>query len=195
MSNSTSLIFIYELMGSKHLSRLLCFIAKYHGVSSIILLGDTVSPEIIQWLSSKCKVNIYGVLGRLDNASIANTLRNINGLIECKATSIKNVVIYGYGFSGCSHKLSSISKVDVLVTSIPGLKYTCCGSRSDIVDDVVEAFKPRLIITGDCMKPCFKDNVFSPGSIRKGFIGLVEVKDLFPTPRWVNIYDFIINVG
>lgn len=180
-------------MGSKHLTRILCFIAKYYNVPNIVLLGNTVSPEIIDWLKYRCKVKVLGVLGRYDEASIASKMRALDSLIECRITNIGGITIYGYGFSGCSPKLDLRVEIDVFVTSIPGLKYSCCGERSDVIDVIIETMNPRLIITGDCEKPCFNNGVFSPGSIQKGFIGVVEGLDHKLSMSWINAYGIIYN--
>ncbi|MEM1639847.1 MAG: phosphoesterase [Desulfurococcaceae archaeon] len=194
MNDNAKLLLVHELMGSKHLTRTLCFIAKYYDVPGIVLLGNTVSPEIIDWLKYRCKVEVLGVLGRYDEASIASKMRALNGLIECRIVNIGGITIYGYGFSGCSPELDLGVEIDVFATSIPGLKYSCCGARSDMIDAIVETLNPRLVVTGGCEKPCFNSKVFAPGSIQKGFIGVVEGIDRKLFTSWINAHGVIYNI-
>lgn len=166
------LLLVYGLYGSKSLSRLLCYALKHHGADALLLLGDVVSPTIVKWLHETCRTMVLGVLGRHDNAATVTALSNINGLIECKSLSVKGVLIYGIGLSGCIDVAEE--KTDVVVSSLPGFKYGCCNPKVDTVDHVIELLKPRLVVTGSCREPCEADNVFSPGSIALGYVGLLE---------------------
>lgn len=167
------LLLAYGLRGSKPLSRLLCHALKYHGVDALILLGDTASPTIVKWLYETCSAKVLGLLGRYDDVATVTALSNINGLIECRSLNVKGVLIYGIGLSGCVNIAEE--KVDIVVSSLPGFKYGCCNPKVDVVDHVIELLKPRLVITGSCRKPCKAGDVFSPGSIALGYIGLLEL--------------------
>jgi len=168
---------IYDLKGSKSIVRVLCFITKYFKTSLIILLGNTASPTIIEWLKSKCELNILGIIGEYDTVAVATALSRINGLVECKYVKYNGVAFLGLGLSGCQE--ANTERVDLFLSSKPGLYYTCCHSCSDRVDSVVKRVNPRLLITGSCRKPCYDPSkrVFSPGSVRLGYIGLVELSE------------------
>lgn len=188
---SIKLMFIYGLQGSKSISRLICFTARYHGVDVVISLGDIVSPSIIHWLNTECGIRILGVLGRYDNASVVWALKRVNGLAECRFIDIDGVKIYGFGLSGCLPRRQS-NLVDVLVSSIPGVMYTCCRKYSDIVDSIIETMKPRLIALGGCSDPCQFNNVISPGDVRRGYVCLVELNRLRYDVVFQNIYTYIL---
>ncbi|MFZ8782546.1 MAG: phosphoesterase [Desulfurococcaceae archaeon] len=171
------LITVHDLQGSKSLVRILCFLARFLGADAVVLLGNTVSPTIIEWLSSSCRVRVMGILGSYDNASVAVALNRIGGLAECRLIKHGELRLLGIGLSSCPD--AYIEKVDIVVSSLPGLEYTCCRACSDILDSAIKRLKPRLVVTGTCKKPCFnpEKSVFSPGSLRLGFLGLVELSE------------------
>lgn len=166
-------IFSYGLQGSKSLSRLLCFIVKYLGVDAFITLGDIVSPSIIYWLNKQCGVRVLGVLGKYDNVAVASALKKIEGLLECHDINISGVKFYGLGFTGCN-SLVHLRNVDIFVSSLPGVNYTCCNPCTDLVDQIIERVNPLIIAVGNCKSPCKKGKVISPGSVRLGYICIVE---------------------
>lgn len=176
-SMHSNILLAYELMGSYSLARALCFVSKLIRSSALILIGDTVSPSIIQWLIEQCSVRVYGVLGRYDNPAVASILRKNNGLIECKLLEINGLHVYGYGYTGCTPVLEDKFDIDVLVTSLCGAKYTCCVKKSDIVDALIDALRPRLVVTGSCRDPCRSEMVFSPGSLQGGYLGMMNITD------------------
>lgn len=138
-----------------------------------MLLGETISPTIIDWLYKECGIKVFGVLGRYDEASVAQALKKNNGLLECKQASTNGVRLYGIGLSGCIP--ASPAGADILISSVPGLKYTCGPKGSDVVDAVAELIKPKMTIVGGIATPCRGELVFSPGSMRVGYLGLVRV--------------------
>lgn len=174
---SNNILFVYELMGSYSPARALCFVSKLIRSNALILLGDTVSPSIIQWLIEQCSIRVYGVLGRYDNPAVASILRKNNGLIECKLLEINGLQVYGYGYTGCTPILKDTFHVDVLVTNSCGARYTCCMKKSDIIDRLIDSLKPRLVVTGSCRYPCRSEIVFSPGSLREGYLGVINTAD------------------
>lgn len=166
---------------------MLCYALKYHGSSALILLGDIVSPTIVKWLHETCSIKVLGVLGRHDNAATVTALSDVNGLIECRSLNVKGALIYGIGLSGCVNVTEG--RADIVVSGLPGFKYGCCNPQIDTVDYVIELLRPRLVITGFCRKPCRADNVFSPGSIALGYVGLLELYDkLHYDLRTVNLH-------
>jgi len=164
-----------DLWGSKNSAKILCFIVKFLGSDLLILLGNTISPGIIEWLISSCNLRVLGVLSRYDNAAVAVTLSKRNSLLECKSVEYSGISLLGVGVSGCQQVM--LEKADIVFSSLPGLHYTCCHPCSDRVDVIIEGVKPKLIVTGECEKPCFIPNtsVFSPGSLKLGFLGLLEI--------------------
>jgi len=168
------LIVVHGLHGSKSSTRILCFLAKLLKASGVVLLGNTVSPTIVEWLNSSCDVKVFGVLGECDSTAVAVALSRIGGFIECKCVDYSGVCFLGVGLSGCQRIPEE--SVDIVFSSLPGFEYTCCEACSDRVDNVVKSTKPKLVVTGACREPCFdvKKHVFSPGSMRLGFLGLVE---------------------
>jgi len=169
------LLLVSDLMGFKHYTGLICYLYEKLHADSTILLGNTISPSIVRQLVENCNMRVYGVLGRYDNASLASILIEVNGLLECKSIMVKDVSIYGYGLSGCEPR--RVEKIDILVSSIPGRKYTCCTKCSDMVDRIIEYLKPRLIITGGCSRSCQSGNTLSPGRASNGFIGLLNYEN------------------
>ncbi len=189
------LIVAYDLMGYKSLSRILCFTAKYIRASGIVLLGNTASPTIVEWLSSNCRLRTLGVLGECDSPALAVALSRSGELLECKYTEYGGLSLIGVGLSGC-HDLPERG-VDVVFTSQPGFQYTCCHSGWDWVDRVIERVKPKLVIIGGCERPCLNLNkrVFSPGTVRLGFIGVVEyTEDTGLSQRYYNIEEILFNL-
>jgi len=186
---------VHDLMGCKSLVRILYFIAKYIGVNGIVLLGNTVSPTIVDWLSSNRGLRVLGVLGECDSIALAVSLSKCSGLLECKYTEYENLSLLGLGLSGC-HDLPE-RNVDVVFASQPGFQYTCCHSGSDWVDYVVKRVKPKLIVTGGCKRPCFNPStrVFSPGSVRLGFIGIVDFSEQTGLiAHFLNIEETLVNL-
>lgn len=167
------IIVAYGFMGSKRASRVVCIVSKLLGDDTLLLLGDTISPHIIEWLFNTCSMKIYGVLGRLDNPAVSRALVARDALIECKLVSLGGLKIYGYGYTRCEPK-SIIPGVDILATSIGGIHHTCCREESDIVDNIVSNANPKIVITGSCIKPCRRGFVASPGSVLHGYIGIVK---------------------
>lgn len=176
VSSQLRFLLVYGLYGSKPLSRLLCHVSRYYYVNAVILLGDIVSPSTVKWLYEVCGIKVLGVLGRSDSVAVAATLSSINGFIECKSVNFKNVVVYGIGLSGCAN-VAEKKRVDIMVSSLPGLKYGCCSPCSDVVDYFVELLEPRIIITGFCRNPCNVNNVISPGNITLGYVGLLKIHE------------------
>lgn len=166
---------VHDLWGSKSSARVICFIAKFLGADFLVLLGNTISPVIIEWLISSCNLHVLGVMSRYDSAAVAVALSRRNSLLECKSIEYRGIRLLGIGVSGCQQV--ELKRADIVFSSLPGLHYTCCHQRSDRVDIVIESVKPKLVVTGDCNKPCFNPNtsVFSPGSIKLGFLGLLEI--------------------
>lgn len=173
MSSRLRLLAVYDLEASKTLSRILCVIARTLGVDAVILLGDTVSPVIIDWLVERCVIPTYGVLGRLDDASVSQSLRRHNGLLEGRLVNLKGYVLTGIGVSPSP---LGESRVDVLATYRPGPGVRCCSVSSDIVGEAVESLKPRLILAGACVEPCVEGNLISPGSALKNHFMYVAIE-------------------
>ncbi|MEM4718198.1 MAG: hypothetical protein QXE81_05510 [Desulfurococcaceae archaeon] len=192
----SKLMFAHGLLGSKHLARMICISAKITRSDTLILLGDTVSPSILKWLVQHCGLRVLGVLGRYDNAALASELRRINGLIECKTVKIGEIVLYGYGFPGCHPQITEHIKVDILVSSLPGLKYTCCNKCSDIVDLLIDRLSARLTVIGGCEYPCIDERTFSPGSVQRDYIGLIDATGNSieaRTPRLADVVNSFID--
>jgi len=169
------LLLISDLMGLKHYVGVICYVYKRYHSDAIVLLGNTVSPSIVRYFVEQCETRVYGVLGRYDNASLASVLSEVGGLLDCKSVDAYDVSIYGYGLSGCIPR--GVQKADILVTSIPGRRHTCCIAGTDIVDRIAEVVSARVIITGGCVKPCQHGTTISPGSARHGFAGLLVYSD------------------
>lgn len=172
MVKYTRLLAVYGLLGSKIAERALCFIARYLGVNAVVLLGNTVSPQAIYRLSNECSVRVLGVLGELDNPVVAQALKAVQGLLECRLIEVNGVKLFGLGLSSCHVPKSSI---DVLIASRPGVRVTCCGPGSDIVDRIYSACKSRVVLVGGCKHPCTREGVVSPGTLGLGYFGLLDV--------------------
>ena len=185
---------IYGLHGSKPLSRLLCFISRYYKVNALILLGSTISPTLIKWFFEICNIPVLGILDQYDNISIAHVLSEYNALIECKIKTINGVNIYGVGLSGCNRIDTYTNRIDILATSIPGLKYTCCREGSDTIDTLIEHYNPLIVLTGYCSEPCIEEKLFSPGHARRGFIGIIEINKDITETSIIQIDDFTVKM-
>ncbi|MEM4481594.1 MAG: hypothetical protein QXK88_01095 [Desulfurococcaceae archaeon] len=165
----------YDIGGSKPISRVLCYASKRYGVDAILLLGETISPNVVKWLYEGCRAKVLGVLGRCDGAAVAQALKEVGGLVECKQISVSGVDIYGFGLSGCQPTTSL--KAHLFISNMPGLNYTCQMPGSDVVDAIVEQISPIAVIAGRSNTPCRRGIVFSPGSARRGYFGLLKVED------------------
>lgn len=164
---------MYGVMGAKPLDRILCFLSKYLKVDAVILLGDIVSPLVVYRIARECGIRTLGVLGVLDNPAVSQALRAVSGLLECRWIDVKGVGLFGVGISACS-KLSH-GEVDVLVSSRPGVKDTCCDQCVDWVDSIVAHTSPRVVLVGSCSRPCIRETTISPGSFKLGFFGLLNI--------------------
>lgn len=190
--NRVRFLVVYGVLGSRPLERFLCFLAKYLKVDAVVLLGDIVSPLIVRRLVHECGVRTLGVLGVLDNPSVSQALRSVNGLLDCHRVNVKGVDIFGVGISACSGR--DYGKVDVLASSRPGVKTTCCDRCSDIVDELVDILSPRIVLVGGCTHPCIRGNVASPGSLKIGFFGLLDVDSQFHVFKFyqADIYELLL---
>lgn len=175
MGLTSKFLAVYELLGSKIVERLLCFLSRFIKASAIILLGNTVSPSVVYRLSEKCGVRVLGVLGELDNPSVAQALKVVNGLLNCRVTTIDGLRLFGYGTGTCNINAISSCSVDILATSKPGVNYGYCKPGNDLVDYLYDLLKPRMVLAGGCRQPYIQGNIFSPGSVRLGYIGVLKV--------------------
>lgn len=172
---------------------MICIFSKMAGSDTLILLGDTVSPSILNWLTQHCGLRIFGVLGRYDSAALVSELKRMGGLIECRTVRIGRIMLYGYGLTGCNPQVVENTKVDVFVSSLAGLRYTCCNKCSDLVDLLVDQLDARLVITGGCEYPCIDKRLFSPGSVQKDYVGLLEINDDTPRVYVVRLIEMIYS--
>jgi hypothetical protein len=192
----TKLIAIYGLLGRKHTTGLLCYLAKWLSAKHVLILGDVGSPSVIERLIS-CELRVYGVLGRYDDPSVATTLSRNGGLLECRRVVLDEAILYGYGMSGCITQLQFKGDIGnvVLVSSMVGYRYNCCcrGIKGPL-DIIVELIKPNYIVTGGCIEPCFDNKVYSPGSLIKGYVGVIELDHGIFSAKSLNIYrDFLLR--
>jgi hypothetical protein len=173
MRHEVGFILAYELLGSNTLEKSICFASKVLNADAVILLGDTASPSIITSLYNKCGIRVLGVLGSLDEASVAHALKSVQGLLDCRAIEFGGVLLYGYGVGTCVSSKPS-TEVDILFSSKPGCVWGCCRPCSDVVDSVCNIIKPKLVVTGGCKYPCSRGRAFSPGSARLGYFAILK---------------------
>lgn len=171
---SSRFLVVYELMGTKPVERLLCLASKLLGMRTLIMLGNTVSPLSVSRLVRDCKLSIAGILGDLDNPAVARAFQSEGLLLECRVAQLEGLRILGHGVS-CSLQSLPAAEVDLVVTAKPGIQWGCCKPGSDIVDYICNTYKPLLAITGGCNTPCQGSKVFSPGSLRLNYVGLIEL--------------------
>ncbi|MEM4534696.1 MAG: hypothetical protein QW764_01495 [Desulfurococcaceae archaeon] len=166
---------VYELLGSKSMERTLCFLLKHFKANTVILLGNTTSPSAIYWLSKVCGATILGVLGELDNPAVSQALKAVNGLLDCRGATVHGLKLFGYGVGTCSSTCTIADSIDVLVTSQPGFIRSCCKLGNDNVDHLHDLLRPKLLLAGGCRYPCMRDGIYSPGSLRLGYFGVLSV--------------------
>jgi hypothetical protein len=183
----TKLIAIYGLLGRKYTTGLLCYLAKRLGVKHTLILGDIGSPSVIERLIS-CGLRVYGVLGRYDDPSVATTLSRSGGLLECRQVALNEGVLYGYGMSGCTPQPVSYVDNIILISSMVGYKYSCCRGVKGPLDTIVELIKPNYIVTGGCVEPCIDNKIYSPGSLVKGYVGVIELDHGVFSAKSLNVY-------
>jgi len=175
LEGTLKLLLVYGLKSSRTISRLLCLASRLLDVDALLLLGDTVSPSIVEWLTMVCGVRVLGLLGRLDDAAIPQYLRRINGLLDGRVLELKGYRLLGIGVTPVFPKDLAIGKgVDIVATYRPSSR-ECCGIHSDIVAGIVDTLKPRLVVAGSCSEPCVLDALISPGDVWRGYIGYIEV--------------------
>lgn len=170
MTGNLRLIAVHDLRGSRSLSRLLCIASRVLNANTILLLGDTVSPGIIKWLVEECGIRVLGVLGRLDDASIAQSLKNYNGLLESRVVELEGYRVMGLGVIPM---YPGRVKVDVLATYKPGVEY--CSVYSDTVRRIIQEVKPLLVVAGSCVTPRVLENTVFPGSAWRGSYAFIEI--------------------
>ncbi|MEM1695745.1 MAG: hypothetical protein QXS14_00675 [Desulfurococcaceae archaeon] len=166
---------VYELLGSKSMERTLCFLLKHFKANTVILLGNTTSPSAIHWLNRVCGATILGVLSELDNPAVSHALKAVNGLLDCRGATVHGLKLFGCGVGTCSSTCIVADSIDVFVTSQPGFIQSCCKLGNDNVDHLHDLLRPKLLLTGGCRYPCMRDRVYSPGSLRLGYFGVLSV--------------------
>lgn len=185
------LLTLYGLQGSKTLTRLTCYLTKRNNIDVVVLLGDIVSPSIIEWLSKICGVRVFGVDGKLDEYSVITTLKSINGFISGKAVDLGGIIIGGLGisFQGLNF---GYREIDILVTYMQGRRYNCGGRGVDTVDHFIDYYKPLVVIMGNSLMPCISkdENIYSPGSARFGHAGILVYDRNEPVFENVN-YEYV----
>ena len=190
----TRIVFIGELRGRRTVVSLLKLFVVENSVKYLFLLGNTIAPSTIHDLLSVEGLIVKGVTGNYDDASIATTLKKIDGLIEAKFVDTGFFTVYGIGYNvrqAVDQATGRDEKVDMIISFFPGNKYSCTNPGLELVDKVVEHLKPRLILYGRCEKPCIKDNIVCPGPGYKGYLAHVDTTDY--KPRLINLYELYLN--
>ncbi|MEM1731733.1 MAG: hypothetical protein QW278_00665 [Desulfurococcaceae archaeon] len=171
-ADTLKLLIMYELYGMKTLARFSCYVSKKNKIDAIVLLGDIISPNVVKWLSEVCGIKVLGVDGRLDGYPVITELKSKGGFISGKIVNLGRLVIAGLGLS--SHGLShGFGGIDVLVSYMQGRKYTCGGKGVDTVDRFIDYYRPRVVVMGNSSMPCSSENLYSPGSAKLGYAGVL----------------------
>jgi len=165
------------LYGDKTVGRLLCYYLQERDIRTVVLAGNTVSPSLIEWLSEKCGAVVLGVIGNLDDTSVASALASKGFLLETKSYLVDNLRLTGLGLTATpmEYTIGSTVEATVLVSFLNGRLHKCCsGSSASMVDEVSRTVKANLVVTGSCPSPCVNERTMSPGFAYLGWVGVIE---------------------
>lgn len=186
------LIVVSNVMANRSVASLIKFIYRFIDAKLLILLGNVISPKIIDELVES-GITILGVPGSLDEASFIQALKKTNSFAESRVLDLNNYRVFfiGVNINVCLEKAKSMnSSVNVLFTHYPpcSCRYRVKGCLK-WVDDAIELLKPSLVVNGGCGKQCLFNNCLSPGN---GYLGEALVLDTYGNSiRFINIYELL----
>jgi hypothetical protein len=181
----TRIMFISNIRGREELiPYIIHSIIKKH-VDLLVFTGNTVSPIIIYNLAKYFPDRIYGITGNLDEPALIKALKDVNGFIEGKIVSFKNIVLASIGSiidTSMNNLLKYNGVVDILITFYPSRRYIIGDSGYlDVVDYLIDHLRPRIVIIGNGFHKCFiiNNSVVYTGYGFKGYYVIVGIdKDI-----------------
>lgn len=188
------IVFISQLMGREYIASLLRLYLIEKHVDILFLLGNILSPKIVSELARIQGLYLLGLPGNYDDVSITILLRRINGFVEARKHSVGVISFYGIGCNVRQAVINimreTINNVDVLASFYPGYKYVCGENKGlEIIDEIIERLKPRLIVYGKCSNPCILDNIICLPPGYKGYVVFISLdKDSFEASI-INLYN------
>lgn len=169
-----------DLRGSLSMARKICHYSWINGSTFLFTLGDTVSPSIVEWFTETCGISIGGIIGPLDNPSVANALRKQGVLLEGRHLELHGLRLAGIGVSTDIEELiKRIRTTDVLLSYHPGVEYSCSKPGNPRIDGIATSLKAKLVIYNN-KEPCLASRAFTPGSAWRGYVGLLDLETLKP---------------
>lgn len=162
------------------MARKICYFSWRHGSTFLVTLGDIVSPSVVEWFSETCGISISGIIGSLDNPSVANALRKHGFLLEGRLLELNGLRFVGIGVSTDVEEFTErIKTVDILLSYYPGVKYSCYKRGDPRIDVLAGSLKAKLVIYNS-REPYFANYAFTPGSAWRGYVGLLDLETLKP---------------
>ncbi len=154
----TKIMFISNIRGREELVPYIIYSVVEKHVDLLVFTGNIVSPIIIYDLAKYFPNRIYGLTGNLDESSLIKALKDINGFIEGKIVSFKDIVLAGIGSiidSSMNNLLKYKGVVDVLITYYPSRRHIVGDSGYlDVIDYLIDYLGPRIVISGSGYHKC-----------------------------------------
>lgn len=194
----SSILVLSRIYGNKVVSSIIKYAVKNLSVDLVILVGDTVSPQIIYDIYKTTQTPVMGIPGIYDDVSVIKALKEIDGFLEGQIKNNNKIKIAGIGVSidsSINSLVSKTSNVDLLVTYYPGRKHNPLRSNGLAkIDKLIDTIKPKTIIFGKGRGKCvFNEHYIYPGEGFKGYFTVLSFSEnlLLEKVKCYDIYSFL----
>ena len=194
----SSILVLSRIYGNKVVSSIIKYAVKNLSVDLVILVGDTVSPQIIYDIYKTTQTPVMGIPGIYDDVSVIKALKEIDGFLEGQIKNINKIKIAGIGVSidsSINSLVSKTSNVDLLVTYYSGRKHNPLRSNGLAkIDKLIDRIKPKTIIFGKGRGKCvFNEHYIYPGEGFKGYFTVLSFSEnlLLEKVKCYDIYSFL----
>ncbi|MEM1662253.1 MAG: hypothetical protein QXP72_00770 [Desulfurococcaceae archaeon] len=190
----TRLLVLTDLRGNRTVASLIKIFSISLKVNYIVLLANTISPTIIADLA-KSNLKIIGLAGNLDDPSTIDAFKKHGLFVESRFMDLDGLKAFftSLAFNESLKKINTSDKAEVLLTYYPGLKYCCCrNGYVETIDYLVDILKPRIVITGKCIEPCYNGYVASPGAAYRGYSLLINNTENIWL-KFINLYELLYS--
>lgn len=185
---------ITDLRGNRSVATLVKTFSSLLKVNYVILLANTVSPTIVGDIA-KSGSRIVGVAGNLDDPSVIDAFKKHGIFVESRILNLNGLRTFftGLAFNESLRNISKVEQVDIFITYYPGFKHSCCcNGYVKAVDSIIDSLKPRLVVTGKCMNPCYNGYVASPGQGYLGYSLIIDYSNNYWL-KFVNLWDTLYS--
>lgn len=183
-----------DLRGNRSVTSLIKVFSLELKIDYIVLLGNTISPSIIEDLA-KSGLKIIGISGNLDDVSVIDTLKKHGVYAESKILDLEGLKVFLLGLAFEESLMRAINTYQnlVLLTYYPGFKYRCCcNGFVETVDKLAVVLNPKIVVTGKCTYPCYNGYSASPGYGYLGYTLLIDYSDSINL-KFINLWDTIYS--